>query len=260
MKNFLVIGDLHGETDPISLIDQLAASAGIDTIIQVGDLGLFFKNPCNVIEYFESTKDLVSLWITCLGNHDNWDKVKAFVQDSQALTAIAPRLFVAPRNCFYDNCLFLGGAVSVDCLPGIAWHGGKWPGRVEGIDWWQDEAPSLEEFEEFLELLETQKPDYVFTHDGPISLAGGRNNPFSNLPINFVSHQLRTIRKLSTHKPKQWFYGHHHNIDTAFDESYRCCGLAGQGWFVGKEIISIWPTSFNLEELVKRIKANWEKE
>ena len=160
----LVLGDLHITSNRMHLLpkaDKLAAELGVQTIIQVGDFGLSWPGEnCPVARYFNKRARQSRQgpdWITCLGNHDNWNtfeknRTKAILLNAPtddlvtfpALIPYAPGLYASNRPGYiptYGGMLFLGGAVSTDAdyrHPNHDWgtdHGHK--GRVEGKDWWR---------------------------------------------------------------------------------------------------------------------------
>lgn len=63
-----------------------------------------------------------------------------------------------------------------------SYGGGEWnKGRIEGIDWWPEEIPSREDFENVCSNLDRVrwKVDYVISHTCPVSqrmLFGGRKH------------------------------------------------------------------------------------
>jgi hypothetical protein len=218
-------GDTHGRIQHIANIDKAAFDAGVKYVVQVGDFGCRWPGkPCAIFRYFEkrARKNRPGpTWITCGGNHDNWDKWNELSaeQGHPDLVELAPGCFFAQRGSVHvlDGVkhIFCGGAESTDRHI-----------RTTGVDWWAAETPTYAEFTLFMERLESEKPDVVVTHDAPVRVPIKRAQRHSNpTPKN-----LENIIKLSAHKPKVWYYGHHHTMDELEVDGvlYRCCGLHGQ--------------------------------
>ena len=242
---FFVVGDLHGNVQHLARVDQFAKIAGVESVIQVGDLGLSWPGGmCPTHHYFYKRNDLEPRWFTCLGNHDNWcyyDKLQQKYIHEYIYPTMPAQLGLdivrRGRVLESESMLFLGGAVSTDTAPGYSgWSDSYWPGRKQNLDWWAQEAPSQAELELFLENLETEKPRFVFTHDAP-EQAGQRErggfNYLSNLPCNATRRALTTIYEVSSHKPEYWFYGHYHNTLQVNNGStlFSCSGINGETWY-----------------------------
>ena len=218
-------GDTHGYINHIADIDRLASEAGAAYVVQVGDFGIRWPGgDCPVFKYFEkrARKNRPGpTWITCGGNHDNWDKWNELSaeQGHPDLVELSPGCFFAQRGSVHvlDGAkhIFCGGAESTDRHM-----------RTVGVDWWAAETPTYAEFTLFMDRLESEKPDVVVTHDAPVRVPIKRTQRHTSpTPTN-----LENIIKLSEHKPKVWYYGHHHTMDEIEAEGtlYSCCGLHGQ--------------------------------
>jgi hypothetical protein len=258
---FLVIGDLHGRIKELARIDEYCVRNSINWVIQVGDLGVCWPGEdCPIIRYFRKRdyqKRPGAFWITCLGNHDNWNKWRTlrweqaiklgYLKNNQIthypdLIEYAPGLCATDRPAFLDifgGMLFCGGAVSTDAdyTPSSGWSNDSHPGRTEGKDWWKNEAPSQEDLQKFCDLIDEKKPKYIFTHDGPGFAHHSRGSGLclkSNLRYDYCSRSFETITKVTTHHPLRWFFGHHHElVETEKDGNiYHCSGLHGEGWEV----------------------------
>ena len=219
------IGDLHGEVDDIMKVDRAAAKAGITHVIQVGDFGIRWTGrPCSIYKYFSKKKRKDKpgpTWITCGGNHDNWDKWFKLSHDQgePSLVELAPNVFYAQRGSYHIiegvGHLFLGGAESTDKHI-----------RVKGKDWWAAETPTYADFCLAMARLETCKPEVMITHDAPTCVEIKR----TQRDHNPTPRNLNNLLLYSNYKPPRWYYGHHHtmNEDTINNVNFYCCGLGGQ--------------------------------
>ena len=70
--------------------------------------------------------------------------------------------FISAADPFLDLHSILGGAYSIDRYA-----------RTEGVDWFPEEIPSREEYEEGLDNLEKcgYRVDYIITHTAPFEVA-----------------------------------------------------------------------------------------
>jgi len=213
-------GDIHGNAIAAKSIDERAAEAGVDIVVQVGDFGMYFlgpKKPCPLATYFEE-RESGPTWYTCGGNHDNWPLWDSMPSED-GLTKIAKDCLYVHRGQSLEldgkKHLFFGGAESIDK-----------DRRVDGVSWWAEETPTVAQFSDFFDALETYKPEVVVTHDAPLVVDIWKYNRSHNpTPRN-----LEAIWKQSTHRPKLWMFGHHHmaelwKIDGV---AFYCCGFEGE--------------------------------
>ena len=220
-------GDTHGRIDELKSMVSSAADAGITTMIQVGDFGVFTPDDCPLYKWIKERAE--SAWtvkiITSFGNHDNWNlyyELCARYPDEDLLEIYpGSGVYVVRRGSVIEiegvKHLFLGGALSNDRQ-----------NRVEEVSWWDREEPSEEEFQRFFDSWEAHKPDTIVTHDAPLRVPFNRAGRNSNTTVRMLDHAL----KLSDHKPKKWYFGHHHKLKKwkIGGIRFHCCGLHGQYW------------------------------
>jgi len=218
------VGDIHGVIQDIASIDEQAMSEGVSTIIQVGDFGARWGgSPCKFHKYFSKRPEGYPTWITCGGNHDNWDKWAELAekQGNPDLVELAPGCFWAQRGIMLTlegkRHLFLGGAESVD-----RHH------RAEGKSWWRNETPNYQEFSLFADRLNSEKPDIIVAHEAPIRVPVGAGKYVRT--DNITPRNFENILKTSEHVPPLWYFGHHHVTDywDILGTRYQCCGFDGQ--------------------------------
>tara|TARA_Y100000310_G_scaffold341817_1_gene442286 strand:+ start:1099 stop:1782 length:684 start_codon:yes stop_codon:yes gene_type:complete len=217
-------GDIHGKVDHVASIDRAAVEAGVTHVIQVGDFGARWGGVCPIFRYFDKRarkgRDGAT-WITCGGNHDNWNKWNAIAakQGHPGLVELAPGCFFAQRGSVHEVAgvkhIFLGGAESTDRHV-----------RIPGKDWWAGETPTYAEFSLFAARLEDERPEVVVTHDAPLRVQIVR----SQRKRAATPNNLENIIRLSDYSPARWYFGHHHSMDEYEVEGVRyiCCGLHGQ--------------------------------
>ena len=232
--SILYAGDIHTNTWAVKQIDEICREQSIPYVVQVGDFGLHFsKTKTDMYEYFKNRDQKnAPIWITCGGNHDNWNiwqnmpPSNSPLNDSphSNLKELAPNCFFAERGSTLlleeKLHMFFGGAESTD-----RHH------RVEGQDWWEKETPNWQETNRFGSNYEELKPEVLVTHDCPWVVPLHRyDRDTSNFPTR------NTLQNIWLHFPdhpvKEWYFGHHHKleewkIDTTL---FRCCGIEGQYW------------------------------
>ena len=218
-------GDTHGRIEDVVSIDREATEKGVEYVVQVGDFGIRWPGiQCPILKYFEkrARKNRAGpTWITCGGNHDNWDKWNdlSAKQGHPDLVELAPGCFFAQRGSVHTlngiRHIFCGGAESTDRHI-----------RTAGIDWGSAETPTYADFTLLMERMEAEKPTVVVTHDAPSCVPIKRaQRDTAPTPRN-----LENVLKHSSHKPSFWYFGHHHSMnDWVIDDVlFSCCGLHGQ--------------------------------
>lgn len=231
MKIFIA-GDIHGRLDCIQLIEDLCEKEGIKTVIQVGDLGIHWP----LAPYYWEEDDISLLetdvaehfnkpgitWYTCGGNHDNWTYLDNRPKLAERCLYISRGKVLTLDN---KKFIFFGGAESVDR--------GR---RMEDLSWWRREIPSKTEFELFAYNLDKEKPDYVITHDCPEEISISSHHRELGIRRN-----LSQVISYADHRPKRWFFGHHHVLasDTFLGIDFHCCGFHGRGFILNTENNSV---------------------
>lgn len=180
-----IIGDVHGK---YSKYIYLALEA--ENSIQVGDLGFDYGL---VRSELDSEKHRV-----LGGNHDNYE------EDAEGRFVWQPKHFLGDFGTYsvagYDF-FFLRGGNSIDRAY-----------RDEGLDWWPREQISYAEARTALELYESLKPEYVITHECPVGIidfvSPGKTWDGEYIRPSMTAQLLQQMWEL--HKPKVWYFGHHH--------------------------------------------------
>jgi len=243
--SIIYCGDIHGRSKDLYCIVQAAENKGCKHIIQVGDFGLFWPTT-NAVKRFNRNGRLltwrtseIDQWITkrakrgkwtaeiltCGGNHDNWNAYYELWEEQGRPDKIevceGSGVYWVARGAQFDiqgiSHLFLGGAESTD-----QHH------RTPDLSWWDREEPNKEEFGRFFDNLEDNRPDTVVTHDVPLRIEFDRMRRNSSVTPNMLENTL----KHSKHRPRAWYYGHHHDLrkDKVKGTKFFGCGLHGQYW------------------------------
>ncbi|KAA0888130.1 metallophosphoesterase [Oryzomonas rubra] len=230
-------GDLHGGDSAwhVSSTRFKEGNRG-DIVICLGDLGGFWYHDYHANEkhhrredfFLESQLRRRYLWLAVDGNHENFARL--FGGEFPLVDLYGGKAYQIRDHVYYlkrgeifeiegHTFLAMGGAMSHDKEPGWihppnsmgAWGSGKeWnPGRTEGIDWWPEEIPSQEDFENACRNLDKVewKVDYVISHTCPESQRatfGGRNRPPDSTETMLQGLLDRGLEF------REWHFGHFH--------------------------------------------------
>lgn len=189
-----LIGDVHGKME-----QYLEIASRSEYTLQVGDLG--FGGNYIALNELDSTKHRV-----LLGNHDDYlerHKYSHFLSDYGQSDLNGIKFF------------YMRGGYSID-----------WNRRVEGVSWWPEEELSTAKMYEAVELYSTLKPDVVISHECPASicdLVDGMKT-FSGRLITPSKTAQCLQAMLDVHRPKDWYFGHHHKSwgQYEFGTYFRC--------------------------------------
>ena len=172
-----LIGDVHGKYEHYHKI--VRQTERHPYTLQIGDFGFKYDTLKNV----DSTRHLI-----LPGNHDHYD------------------------TC-YNHPHFLGdyGYTSLNRIDFFYYRGAysiDRQYRTIGIDWWENEQVSIDQFMKARELYRSIKPEVMITHDCPQDIALQMLEPGQRAYENITSWALQELYNI--HQPKLWFFGHWH--------------------------------------------------
>jgi len=202
-RNIQLVGDIHGQFD--LLLKIIRAHKGIT--IQLGDLGIGFihkyVNPMFFIDkdapYMLSKLTNFEYdrrkFIYIKGNHDNPEICRAH------------KNYLGEYGVFKD-IFYISGAWSIDRNT-----------RTEGVDWWPDEELSMKQCYKAFDMYKETKPEIVISHDCPSLI-------LNRLHVHVIETRTGQLLNsmLSEHKPKHWYFAHHHMYfeETLADVHFKC--------------------------------------
>lgn len=224
MKNYLFVGDTHGDLDFLQRAAEEAALHEAE-IIQVGDWGFVWPRGQTLLNYVPELQRILTRAgemhaqppVTMRfidGNHDHhvWlrERAEAFSDAGETLEGgghlldpKCPNVIYQPRGSTYTDedgttFLFCGGAPSIDSQF-----------RVDRKSWWrEEEVISDEEFQRCLDFEDTVH--VLVTHDAPAF-------PIGYGPKGDYWFQERGERSMATvaaiaiqHRPELLVHGHWH--------------------------------------------------
>lgn len=174
-----VIGDVHGKVEEYKKL-----IADVDYSIQLGDMG--FKKAYDLLAGVDPLRH-----VFIPGNHDDYDNLP-----TNALGNFGKRHLGDSDSTF--TFFIARGALSVDKQY-----------RQVGVSYWESEELSYNQAMTCLRLYDRIRPDYVFSHDCPeMVLPLILTNDWKMQP-SFTNKVLQQMVEI--HRPKHWFFGHHHN-------------------------------------------------
>lgn len=242
-----ITGDCHREYKKFNtknFPEQKGLSAK-DYVIVCGDFG--YWDASKEQDYWNNWfKDKNYTTLFCDGNHENFDilnNMKIETWKGGKVHKINNKLIHLMRGQVYDldgiKLFSFGGANSHDISDGIIeiTEDGNWKEkvrrrnkfglmqRINHLEWWKEEMPSQDEFEEALFNLDkcNNKVDIVVSHCGPSSILEKKN-------IDNCTDYLDSILKRI--KFKEWFFGHYHS-------DYRIENELGKFRVIYKQIIKV---------------------
>lgn len=176
-----IIGDVHGKYERYHKI--VSRTKENPYTLQLGDFGFKYETLKNI----DSTKHLI-----LPGNHDNYNmcyRYPHFLGDYGYTSLNRVEFF------------YYRGAYSIDRSY-----------RTIGIDWWEDEQVSIDQFMKARELYRQVKPKIVITHDCPQSIAAQMIPLGGRIYENTTGWALQEL--LNIHEPELWLFGHWHRSKT----------------------------------------------
>jgi hypothetical protein len=219
MNRVFITSDTHGHID-IQKLNSRNFPIGkeldkTDYLIICGDFGLVWDNDKEELYWRKWLND--RNWTTLFvdGNHENIPLINTYPivkKHNGKMHQITDSIYHLMRGEIYDiygkSFACMGGATSYDKEL-----------RTEGINWWKEELPNKEEYENLLMNLERYKynVDYMLTHTCPTTIKAmlGFINKNSSCALETF---LENLSKDLTFK--KWYFGHFHVDKSLYN--YRC--------------------------------------
>jgi len=167
-----LIGDVHGHyrryLDLISIADYS---------VQLGDFG--FDYACLDGVDFHQHRFIP-------GNHDNYERIPVHALTPFGVWEMAGYTF-----------FYIRGAYSIDRQY-----------RTPYVSWWPAEQLTTAQGQACVEAFASVKPDFVLSHDCPISIYQHVINNTWYIQKNWTARLLEEC--FTRHQPRRWVFGHHH--------------------------------------------------
>jgi Calcineurin-like phosphoesterase len=200
MKQYLFLGDTHGDMEFAVKAVELAADHGAE-IIQLGDWSFLWPRADKLRElsWLLMEHEVIMRFID--GNHDDHPRLQALAPTPVA-TQIAPYVIYQPRGSVHEDedgtrFLFLGGAPSIDKAF-----------RTPGKSWWPEET--ITEFEFELAMSADGPIHVVVTHDAP-AFPPGYGPKGDDVFVEQSRRSMAMIAEvLEQHEPEFHVHGHWH--------------------------------------------------
>lgn len=206
-----ITGDTHGALEIDKAVDFFHAETQKqpltkkDFLIVLGDVGVCWDNGKNDAYVRKTLQELPvsTLWID--GNHENFGMLNEYAEsdwNGGTVQEIEPDIIHLMRGQVYEiegkNFFTFGGAFSTDRAL-----------RTEGVDWWEEELPSEEEYEQGLRTLEAanSKVDFILTHTAPYEVVAELGVEMAEEEKEFEQYLQRIADSVDF---QGWFFGHFH--------------------------------------------------
>ena len=209
-----ITGDTHGMINSDKLfLPELKHLTKKDYMIINGDVGACWYGPNSMQDKLlqKTYETLPYTTLFCDGNHENFDylnSIKVSEWNGGKIHKINDSLIHLMRGQIYEidgkTYFVMGGADSIDKI-----H------RIESRNWWKDELPNLDEYDEAESNLKNYNfnIDYIITHCAS-SRTQYRINPM--FKRDCLTDWLNDIEaQLSFDK---WYFGHYHIDENITDK------------------------------------------
>ena len=215
-------GDFHGRFRPlIEFIEENKLNEN-DTIIVLGDMGLFWRKDGKDADLFiKNYEERYSVNIYFIdGNHENFDMLnKLEDKEGTPFKRVSDHIAYIPRGIVFEmngkTMLSCGGADSVDR--------GR---RIPHFTWWEQEQITDEDIDRCIENARGKHIDYILTHCCPLSVFNAHSAELITLEGIDQSKVDHTSEEKLERLSKeidfgQWLFGHYH-IDKDLDDKNTC--------------------------------------
>lgn len=215
--SFIITGDTHGTVDIGKVVQFFGDHEGEytedDYLIICGDVGVCGFNPDMEKEARRILRELPVTVLFIDGNHENHPKLndhpvdewmggKVHFIESEIIHLMRGQVYNIDGTTFFT----FGGAYSIDKNV-----------RIEGFDWFPEEIPSHEEYEEGLDNLEKHdyQVDYIITHTAPREVAAALGYGEESKDEIALRRYFQQIADEAEYK--MWFFGHFHEDEVIED-------------------------------------------
>lgn len=183
-----ILGDSHGEMD--QYLDYIK---NVEYSVHLGDISFDYAK----LKYVDPVRHRL-----ILGNHENYENIPP-----HSLGDFGTHTFPNGKSFF-----FVRGGRSIDRAF-----------RTQGIDWFPQEELTTAQGNACIDAYEQAKPDIVLSHECPSSIIPFVSN-FKGIQPSYTAQLLQFM--LGLHKPKFYFFAHHHVNwwDNIEGTQFRCVG------------------------------------
>lgn len=211
-----LLGDTHGSEQWMLYAIYRFREVGINTVIQLGDLGVWPGSHRMWERVNTALRDAGQTWHVVPGNHEDYDQIQALPYVSGGWQCFYSNIYLAPRGLRWDwgglDFVALGGAPSVDRSFRASKLNGEFVKNPRG--WWPEEAITESDV---AQVVQDGVADVMIAHDAPLGVKTIEARIASN-PHGFKQVDLQYAaegRKLMTEafeavQPRFFFHGHYH--------------------------------------------------
>lgn len=200
-----VTGDFHADIEKFSSKEMKKLKKG-DTLFICGDFGFIWQGGKAEEKILKKIGKHKYKIIFLEGTHDNIELIRKYEEETLfggKVRKISGNLFYAERGQIFEikgkKIFTMGGGETDDAYE-----------LIEGVNWWREELPTLEETEKARENLAEagNKVDYIISHE-----CAGKMRDFLLIGKNFdeCDNLQRFFDEISKSiSYKAWFFGRYH--------------------------------------------------
>lgn len=221
-----LLGDMHGHEQSIRRAMDEFAEQGLDTIIQVGDLGVWPGTAASALwDRVNKQLRLAGMTVLCApGNHEDYDQIEALEPRGDGWLPFREHILLAPRGHRTEmggrTFVWLGGAASVDrkqrMIADAAFNRQRehYGSSQRRKTWWEQEAITDADV---ARTAAGGHADVMVGHEAPSRVQGIasrlRGNPggFSQHDIEYANQvRAKYMEAFVSVEPKVALHGHYH--------------------------------------------------
>lgn len=198
-----VAGDWHGDLGWALRAIRSFKSAGIDTVIHLGDFGIWPNSP-KFIRRIESLLGQLDMNLYVVpGNHEDYVQINNTPVAEDGLQYFTSRIILFPRGYRWNwagrSFVALGGANSID-----------FEGRTQGINWWAEESITLGDA---YRTIQDGVAEVMFAHEAPSGVVPmtGHGEKWSARGLAYAAQSSEVmLQVVDAIQPKLFMHGHYH--------------------------------------------------
>ncbi len=221
MSKFVIAGDTHGTIDLAKVFNYFLNNKDQytkdDYLIILGDVGVCGFDPREERQVRSILRILPVTTLFIDGNHENFDNLNSYnidiwnggkvhIIENKIIHLMRGQVFEIDGKKFFT----FGGASSTDK-----------EFRSEGLDWFPEEIPTREEYEEGWDNLEKANfsVDYILTHTGPREVIAAMGYGEWTDDEKELRQYLQRVADNTDFEG--WYFGHYHE-DTEIEDVFFC--------------------------------------
>ncbi len=240
-----LLGDVHGNRPWLLAAIERFASLGIDTVIQVGDLGVWAGQEAaqtfNIADKALRQRAM-QMWVAP-GNHEDYDRISRLKPRDDGWLPFRPHILLAPRGLRTEvkgaRILWLGGAGSIDRTVRLDQDRRERENQIvrgekpKAKSWWSQE--SITDDDAAVSIV-GGVADVMICHDAPFPInqieakLGRLAQDFASVDLPHAhASRMRLTEVVEQVRPALLVHGHYHFATDAYFGPTHVVGLGCDG-------------------------------